>query len=192
MDYRENDRYFTAGKFQPSADGPYIEAMAGPWTAPRGIRSPPGPPGPGTRDSLRKSRRRTLRRGTGEGPAPVRGGGLAAGIRAPPEKEPLSKNRSSHLSGDGRPEAAPAAGVPSLDSRLQQLDLIGSQPVIHLQKVSDRLRPAHQLAIPRRRNWSGASPSPAWSVSFATRPLRGMPVYAKRKPGTTAYPFSFS
>ena len=28
VDYRENDRYFTAGKFQPSADGPYIEAMA--------------------------------------------------------------------------------------------------------------------------------------------------------------------
>ena len=28
VDYRENDRYFTAGKFQPSADGPYIKAMA--------------------------------------------------------------------------------------------------------------------------------------------------------------------
>ena len=28
VDYRENNRYFTAGKFQPSADGPYIEAMA--------------------------------------------------------------------------------------------------------------------------------------------------------------------
>lgn len=27
VDYRDNQRYFTAGKFQPSADGPYIEAM---------------------------------------------------------------------------------------------------------------------------------------------------------------------
>lgn len=28
VDYRDNDRYFTAGKFQPSADGPYITEMA--------------------------------------------------------------------------------------------------------------------------------------------------------------------
>lgn len=28
VDYRDNDRYFTAGKFQPSADGPYIREMA--------------------------------------------------------------------------------------------------------------------------------------------------------------------
>ena len=28
VDYRDNDLYFTAGKFQPSADGPYIQEMA--------------------------------------------------------------------------------------------------------------------------------------------------------------------
>mgnify|MGYP003294409602 CR=1 FL=1 len=27
VDYRDNDRYFKAGKFQPNADGPYIECM---------------------------------------------------------------------------------------------------------------------------------------------------------------------